>query len=77
MDITKYIGLNSKNVSKLSNPFYLVLALLVLQTSISVLLMRFTRTHDDGQPYSVTSMVFITECLKYVICVLLFFRNLI
>ena len=48
--------------------------MLVLQTSATVLLMRYTRTHDNGQPYFPTSIVFLTECVKYIICAAQFLR---
>ena len=49
----------------------LVLVILVLQTSLTVLFLRYSRTKDDGQPFIPTTVVFMTECLKYLLCLLL------
>ena len=42
----------------------LVLCLVTLQTSVTVLVLRWTRTHDSGAPYIATSLVFTSECVK-------------
>ena len=49
----------------------LVLALLVVQTSSIVLLMRYSKTRPvvDGPPYVTTSAVFAAELLKLLVCV--------
>jgi len=49
----------------------LVLVVLVLQTSMTVLFLRYSRTHSKGQPFIPTTVVFMTECLKYVLCLLI------
>ena len=41
-----------------------VLCLVTLQTSVTVLVLRWTRTHDSGAPYIATSLVFTSECVK-------------
>jgi len=48
-----------------------VLVVLVLQTSLTVIFLRYSRTHDQGEPYSPTTVVFLTECLKYSLCLVL------
>jgi len=55
------------------NPFmrYLVLSVLVFQTSFLVLILRYSRTHTNGEPYIASTVVFLTECLKYFLCLLL------
>eukprot|EP00092_Neocalanus_flemingeri_P010399 GFUD01011209.1.p1 GENE.GFUD01011209.1~~GFUD01011209.1.p1 ORF type:complete len:398 (+),score=108.83 GFUD01011209.1:222-1415(+) len=50
---------------------YLVLTILVLQTSFLVLTLRYSRTHSNGEPYIATTVVFLTECLKYFLCLVL------
>ena len=45
-----------------------VLVVLVLQTSLTVIFLRYSRTHDQGEPYTPTTVVFLTECLKYSLC---------
>lgn len=49
----------------------MVLIILVLQTSLTVLFLRYSRTKDNGQPFIPTTVVFMTECLKYLLCLLL------
>ena len=49
----------------------LVLVILVLQTSLTVLFLRYSRTKDNGEPFIPTTVVFMTECLKYLLCLLL------
>ena len=48
-----------------------VLVVLVLQTSLTVIFLRYSRTHHEGEPYTPTTVVFLTECLKYSLCLLL------
>lgn len=48
-----------------------VLVVLVLQTSLTVIFLRYSRTHHHGEPYTPTTVVFLTECLKYTLCLLL------
>ena len=48
-----------------------VLVVLVLQTSLTVIFLRYSRTHDQGEPYTPTTVVFLTECLKYGLCLVL------
>ena len=48
-----------------------VLVVLVLQTSLTVIFLRYSRTNDHGEPYSPTTVVFLTECLKYSLCLVL------
>lgn len=50
---------------------YLVLSVLVLQTSFLVLILRYSRTHSNGEPYTPTTVVFLTECLKYFLCLVI------
>jgi len=50
---------------------YLVLSVLVLQTSFLVLILRYSRTHSNGEQYTATTVVFLTECLKYILCLVL------
>ena len=49
----------------------LVLVILVLQTSLTVLFLRYSRSHNSGQPFIPTTVVFLTECLKYCLCCVL------
>ena len=48
-----------------------VLVILVLQTSLTVLFLRYSRTNNNGQPFIPTTVVFMTECLKYILCLAL------
>jgi len=59
--------------SRMISPYlrYLVLIVLVLQTSFLVLILRYSRTHNNGDQYTATTVVFLTECLKYLLCLLL------
>lgn len=48
-----------------------MLALLVLQTSALVLILRYSRSSSDGDLYFATTVVFFTEVLKYLLCLCL------
>ena len=70
---------------------YLVLILVVFQTSLTVigiihhfltifntfnnLVMRYTRKNDNGHPYITTTFVFNSEILKYLICCIIFYHQ--
>ena len=49
----------------------LVLVVLVLQTSLTVLFLRYSRTNNKEEQFIPTTVVFMTECLKYCLCLLL------
>lgn len=46
----------------------LMLTLLVMQTSTLVLILRYSRTSEDGSLYFASTVVFFTEVLKYLLC---------
>jgi len=49
-----------------------ILVVLVVQTSALVLTLRYTRaTQEEGELYMATTVVFFTEVLKYLLCLLL------
>ncbi|CAK8697402.1 UDP-N-acetylglucosamine transporter-like [Clavelina lepadiformis] len=53
---------------------YLVLLLLVMQTSFMVLILRYTRTvHKTGPRYLTSTVIFLAECVKLVTCLLIIF----
>ena len=54
---------------------YLILSILVLQTSFTVLILRYSRLHSNGEPYIPTTVVFFTEVLKYILCIFLLLRQ--
>jgi hypothetical protein len=47
---------------------YGTLILVVLQTTATVLLLRYSRTRD-GAPYLASTAVFISEILKFFVCI--------
>ena len=47
---------------------YGTLILVVLQTTATVLLLRYSRT-ADGTPYLASTAVFVSEILKFIVCV--------
>ena len=49
---------------------WLLLVLLVVQTSLMVLILRYSRT-TTTTPYLASTVVLFTECLKFVLCLLL------
>jgi len=48
-----------------------ILIILVLQTSLTVLILRYCRSHSNGEPFIPTTVVFLTEVMKYLLCLLL------
>ena len=47
------------------------LAIVVLQTTITVLLLRYSRTREtDSLPYLASTAVLSSECCKFVVCVI-------
>ena len=47
------------------------LAIVVLQTTITVLLLRYSRTREtDSPPYLASTAVLSSECCKFVVCVI-------
>jgi len=48
-----------------------ILAVLVLQTSLTVLTLRYARTHSSDRPFLGSSLVLLTECVKYLLCLAL------
>ena len=47
---------------------YGTLVILVLQTTATVLLLRYSRTRP-GQPYLASTAVMLNECCKFTVCV--------
>ena len=46
---------------------WIILFVLVVQTSVTVLLFRYSLTGPDrSEPYLPTTVVFVTECVKYI-----------
>jgi len=60
---------NSSNGSKMDSMLrYGTLVILVLQTTATVLLLRYSRTRP-GQPYLASTAVMLNECCKFTVCV--------
>ena len=52
------------------------LTIVVLQSTITVLLLRYTRTRKtDDLPYLSSSVILLSECLKFVVCLIGLFIN--
>ena len=52
------------------------LTIVVLQSTITVLLLRYTRTRKtDDLPYLSSSVILSSECLKFVACLIALFIN--
>ena len=50
------------------------LAIVVLQTTVTVLLLRYSRTREtDNPPYLASTAVLTSECCKFVVCVITLF----
>ena len=50
------------------------LAVVVLQTTVTVLLLRYSRTREtDNPPYLASTAVLSSECCKFVVCVITLF----
>ena len=50
------------------------LAIVVLQTTVTVLLLRYSRTREtDSPPYLASTAVLSSECCKFVVCVITLF----
>jgi hypothetical protein len=47
---------------------YGTLILVVLQTTATVLLLRYSRTRE-GAPYLASTAVFVSEILKFIVCI--------
>jgi hypothetical protein len=50
---------------------WLLLVLLVVQTSLMVLLLRYSRTANTSVPYLGSTVVFFTEVVKLLLCLIL------
>ncbi len=50
---------------------WLLLVLLVVQTSLMVLLLRYSRTANTSVPYLGSTVVFFTEVVKLLLCLVL------
>ncbi len=50
---------------------WLLLVLLVVQTSLMVLLLRYSRTANTSVPYLGSTVVFFTEVVKLLLCLML------
>ena len=74
----KYISLSIYIVRSVKIPLkYLALGVLVVETSSLVLLLRYSRTFEDGHDvYLSSTAVFLSEVLKMFICLLVILKDL-